>query len=155
MKITALEKSFSNFANLVSRWAGSSLIFLMAAFLIVVWIGTEPYFGFSDRWLAVISTFATLVTFLMVFIIQNTQNREGLALQIKLDEIIRALDKAENTIIDLEGLSQEELVEVKSRFSNLAQEARSSEMGNVPGNLRRQRGRKAVSKKRRGSSQRS
>lgn len=111
MGIIQFEKSFALFASKVSKWAGSSAVFSLAALSILVWGLSGPYFGFSAGWQMVVNTVTTICTFLMVFVIQNSQNRDGLALQIKLDEIIRALGNAKNTMIDLEDLSQGELDE--------------------------------------------
>ena len=125
MGIIGFEKSFALFASKVSKWTGSSAAFCVAALLILVWAVSGPYFGFSPSWQMVVNTGTTIGTFLMVFVIQNSQNRDGLALQIKLDEIIRALGKAENSLIDLEDRSQEELDEIKADFTSLALKARN------------------------------
>ena len=124
MGILEFEKTFSVLASKVAKWAGSSLVFTLAFLSIVVWAITGPYFGFSAGWQLVINTSTTICTFLMVFVIQNSQNREGLALQIKLDEIIRAVGPAENTMINLEDLSQDELERLKSQFARIAEKAR-------------------------------
>ncbi len=125
MSISEFEKSFALFASKVSKWTGSSLAFSAAALFIVGWAITGPYFGFSANWQMVVNTVTTIATFLMVFVIQNSQNRDGLALQIKLDEIIRAVGKAENSLIDLEDRSQEELGEVKDQYARIAVKARN------------------------------
>ena len=125
MGITEFEKAFALFASKVSKWTGSSAAFCVAAFLILGWALCGPYFGYSPSWQMVVNTGTTIGTFLMVFVIQNSQNRDGLALQIKLDEIIRAVGKAQNALIDLEDLSQEELDEMKAKFVKIAQSARS------------------------------
>jgi low affinity Fe/Cu permease len=125
MGISEFEKSFALFASKVSKWTGSSAAFCAAAFLILVWALSGPYFDFSPSWQMVVNTGTTIGTFLMVFVIQNSQNRDGLALQIKLDEIIRAVGKAQNAMIDLEDLSQEELDEMKAQFVKIAQGART------------------------------
>ena len=85
MGMEQVEKSFAAFAAKISKWAGSSTIFIIAAALILVWGASGPYFGFSAGWQMIVNTGTTICTFLMVFIIQNSQNRDGLALQIKLD----------------------------------------------------------------------
>ena len=120
-----LEKSFAVFAAKTSKWAGSSMVFALAAGLILVWAVSGPYFNFSQNWQMIVNTGTTICTFLMVFIIQNSQNRDGMALQIKLDEIIRAIGPAENSIIDLEDLSHQELEAMKAKFALLAKKARS------------------------------
>ena len=122
----SLEKSFAAFAALISKWAGSSTIFALAAISILAWAVCGPFFDFSPEWQMVVNTGTTICTFLMVFIIQNSQNRDGMALQIKLDEIIRAVGSAKNSMIDLESLSHEELEELREKFATLAQKARKS-----------------------------
>jgi low affinity Fe/Cu permease len=107
------------------QWTGSSAAFCIAAFLILAWALSGPYFGFSPSWQMVINTGTTIGTFLMVFVIQNSQNRDGQALQIKLDELIRVISKAQNAFIDLEDRSQEELDEIKSHFAKIALTARN------------------------------
>jgi low affinity Fe/Cu permease len=125
MGIVEFEKSFAVFASKVSKWTGSSATFCVAALLILAWAISGPYFGFSPSWQMVVNTGTTIGTFLMVFVIQNSQNRDGLALQIKLDEIIRALGKAQNSFIDLENRSEQELDDIKDQFSRLALKARN------------------------------
>jgi len=130
MGIVEFEKSFALFASKVSKWTGSSAAFCIAVLFILGWSISGPYFGFSPNWQMVVNTVTTIATFLMVFVIQNSQNRDGLALQIKLDEIIRAVGKAQNSFIDLEDHSQEELDEIKDQFARLAVKARN---GKKPG----------------------
>ena len=125
MGIVDFEKSFALFASKVSKWAGSSLAFSFAALFILGWAISGPYFGFSANWQMVVNTVTTIATFLMVFVIQNSQNRDGLALQIKLDEIIRAVGTAHNEFIDLEDRSHDELDEIKSQFAKVALKARN------------------------------
>jgi low affinity Fe/Cu permease len=136
MGIAEFEKSFALFASKVSKWTGSSAAFCIAALLILGWAISGPYFGFSPSWQMVVNTGTTIGTFLMVFVIQNSQNRDGLALQIKLDEIIRALGKAQNSFIDLEDRSQEELEGIKDQFARLAVKARN---GKKPPRVQTQR----------------
>jgi low affinity Fe/Cu permease len=97
---------------------------MLAGAVIVVWIVTGPLFHYSDTWQLVINTGTTIVTFLMVFLIQNTQNRDSEALQVKLDEIIRAMDGAHNALLDLEELEEHELDGIRLRYSKLAKKAR-------------------------------
>jgi low affinity Fe/Cu permease len=97
---------------------------MMAGAVIVVWIVTGPLFHFSDTWQLVINTGTTIVTFLMVFLIQNTQNRDSEALQVKLDEIIRAMGGAHNALLDLEELEEHELDRIRLNYLNLAKKAR-------------------------------
>jgi low affinity Fe/Cu permease len=131
MAIAEFEKSFAVFASKISRWTGSSAVFSIAALSIVGWAGSGPYFGFSEAWQMVVNTGTTICTFLMVFVIQNSQNRDGLALQIKLDEIIRVLGGAKNSLIDLEDLSQHELDEKKAQFAKIAHKARNDRVRRV------------------------
>ena len=115
---------FARFARWTARGAGNSTAFAAAAALIVAWLVTGPMFHFSDTWQLVINTATTIVTFLMVFLIQNTQNRDAVAVQLKLDELIRAVEGAHNCFLDLEELTQEELERIKVRYTDLACRAR-------------------------------
>jgi low affinity Fe/Cu permease len=121
-----VEKSswYSRFAQAFSRLSGQPLAFNAAATLIVGWLIVGPLFRFSDTWQLVMNTISSIVTFLMVFVIQNTQNRQTDALQIKLDEIIRATEGAHNALLDLEELGDDELSAVRSRYLGMAREAR-------------------------------
>src|SRR5215211_1828968 len=113
---------FSRFAARVATLAGSYLAFVIAVFLIVVWGLTGPVFDFSTTWQLVVNTATTIVTFLMVFLIQNTQNRDSLAVHLKLDELIRALEGASDSIIDAEDQSDDELAQLKAEYSALRAE---------------------------------
>jgi len=115
---------FDRFARVASRLAGRPVAFNVAIFIILVWMLSGPVFGFSDTWQLIINTATTIVTFLMVFIIQHTQNRDTDAIQIKLDELIRAVDSAENMLLDLEEMEEEELEILRQRYLELAQKAR-------------------------------
>ena len=115
---------FDHFANWTAREAGRPRIFVLACLIIVVWGVTGPMFAFSDTWQLIINTGTTIITFLMVFLIQNTQLRDGEAVQIKLDELIRAMDGAHNALLDLEELSEKELALIKRRYERLAETAR-------------------------------
>jgi low affinity Fe/Cu permease len=119
-----MNHAFTRFANAVARQSGRPLTSILALLTIVVWALTGPLFGFSDTWQLVINTGTTIVTFLMVFVIQNTQTRDTQALQIKLDELIRATEGAHNALLDLEELDQEELDEIRRDYENLAEAAR-------------------------------
>ena len=124
MRPTKSASWFTSFAKTTSRATGRPSAFMMAGTVIVVWIVTGPLFHFSDTWQLVINTGTTIVTFLMVFLIQNTQNRDSEALQVKLDEIIRAVDGAHNALLDLEELEEHELDGIRLNYSNLAKKAR-------------------------------
>jgi len=117
--------SFMRFANWTAHAAGHPLAFLLACLIIVVWGATGPLFGFSDTWQLVINTGTTIVTFLMVFLIQNTQNRDSKAMQLKLDEIIRATEGAHNALLDLEELTEEDINRIRTLYIALATHARS------------------------------
>lgn len=122
--VPIVHSPFSRFAKRVSLITGRPLTFILALALIVSWAVTGPLFGYSDTWQLVINTGTTILTFLMVFLIQNTQNREALALQIKLDELIRATEGAHNTLLDLEELGERELDEIREGYARLAEQAR-------------------------------
>jgi low affinity Fe/Cu permease len=115
---------FSAWASKMSHWAGKPVVFCCAVLLVVVWAALGPIAGFSDFWQLTINTGTTIVTFLMVFLIQNTQNRDSAALQIKLDELIRATRGAKNSLLDLEELSQDELEKLRQEYEALATKAR-------------------------------
>ncbi len=115
---------YSMLAKNSARLAGRPTAFNLALLVLAAWLVTGPMFGFSDTWQLVINTGTTIVTFLMVFLIQNTQNRDTEALHIKLDELIRATKGAHNALLDLEELTQEELDEFRQRYLALAQGAR-------------------------------
>ncbi|HEV3243366.1 MAG TPA: low affinity iron permease family protein [Chthoniobacterales bacterium] len=115
--------AFRIFARRSSAVLGSAWAFAGAILIIVVWALTGPTFHFSDTWQLIINTGTTIVTFLMVFLIQNTQNRDAKAMHLKLDEIIRALGKARNELLDLEDLSDEEMKKIEQQFKDLRQRA--------------------------------
>jgi low affinity Fe/Cu permease len=115
---------FGRVATIVARGAGRSSAFVTACLIIGTWAVTGPLFAFSDTWQLVINTGTTIITFLMVFLIQNTQNRDAQAMQIKLDEIIRAVAGAHNSLLDLEELTQEDLDRLRGRYVELARRAR-------------------------------
>jgi low affinity Fe/Cu permease len=123
-KINDLFRAFSrNTASAV----GSAWAFIIAITVVIVWAATGPIFNFSDTWQLIINTGTTIVTFLMVFLIQNTQNRDGKAIQLKLDELIRALQGARNKLVDLEDLSDEELKKLQEEFERLQKGSRESD----------------------------
>jgi low affinity Fe/Cu permease len=110
---------FGRFASVASGWLGSTWAFVGAGLVIVVWAATGPMFHYSGTWTQVISTGAALMTFLMVFLIQNTQNRDARAINLKLNELIRAMDKARNQMIDIERLTDLELDEMQATYEKL------------------------------------
>ena len=114
---------FTRFARWVSAISGRPVTFAAAVLIILLWATTGPIFDFSDTWQLVINTGTTIVTFLMVFLIQSTQNRDTEALQIKLDELIRAIKGARNEVLDLEQLDEQELDEIRQEYLNLADRA--------------------------------
>jgi len=116
--------SFGRMARWISTITGRPATFMIAVGIIVVWSVTGPLFGFSDTWQLVINTGTTIVTFLMVFLIQNTQNRDTEALQIKLDELIRAVKGARNEFLDLEELDEKHLDVIRKQYLDLAEHAR-------------------------------
>ncbi|HYV26250.1 MAG TPA: low affinity iron permease family protein [Candidatus Eisenbacteria bacterium] len=128
---------FQRFARTVVRTSGHPMAFGLAIGVIVIWALTGPLFHFGNTWLLVIDTVANIITFLMIFLIRNAQNRESEAVQLKLDELIRATKAARNTLLDIEELSEEELDRIKSRFERLARKART-ESGVDPTELLRQ-----------------
>jgi low affinity Fe/Cu permease len=113
---------FARFAQKVSHVTGRPIAFILAVTTILVWAVTGPLFGFSDTWQLVINTATTIVTFLMVFVIQNTQIRDTIAMQIKLDELIRVTRTASNKLLDLEELDDRELESLRLTYEKLAQE---------------------------------
>ena len=115
---------YGGISKRVARWCGRQSTFLLAVGVIVTWIATGPVFGFSDTWQLVINTGTTIVTFLMVFLIQNTQNRDTAAIQLKLDELIRATKGAHNALLDLEELEESKLEAFRQRYEHLAAQAR-------------------------------
>ena len=116
---------YSGFARAASHFCGRPRVFTLAVAIIFVWIITGPIFRFSDTWQLVINTGTTIITFLMVFLIQNTQNRDTEAIQVKLDELIRATKGAHNALLDLEELEEENLHAFRAKYRALAAAARA------------------------------
>jgi low affinity Fe/Cu permease len=121
-----IAESFTRFAKAIARASGHPVTFGLAVAVILIWAVTGPLFHFSDTWQLVINTGTTVVTFLMVFLIQNTQNRDSVAMQIKLDELLRAVKGAHTALADLEDLTEEELEEFKAHYVRLAEEAKGN-----------------------------
>jgi low affinity Fe/Cu permease len=115
----------SQFAEAATEWTGSTAAFVIALATIIIWIVTGPIFHFSDTWQLVINTGTTIVTFLMVFLIQRTQNKDSLAVQLKLDELVAAIEGASNRLISVEDLSEDELKVLRIHFQRLADMARN------------------------------
>ena len=116
--------ALSRFATAATDWTGSAPAFLVASLTIVVWVVTGPFFHYSDTWQLVINTGTTIVTFLMVFLIQRSQNKDALAVQLKLNEIVAAMEGASNRLIAVESLSEPDLKVLRIHYERLAQMAR-------------------------------
>lgn len=129
MDATKHQSLFTRFAKATSRLAGRPQAFILAAGIVLVWLASGPVFGFSDTWQLIINTGTTIVTFLMVFLIQSTQNRDTEALQLKLDELLRALPGAHNALLDLEELEEKDLDRIRDRYEALARRARGELRG--------------------------
>src|SRR5215210_2994327 len=120
-----MAKRFAKLSSHIARWTGNYLAFVIALLIIIVWGISGPLFKFSDTWQLVINTGTTIVTFLMVFLIQNTQNRDTEALQVKLDELIRVTKGAHLALLDLEELDDKQLDRVRDTYERLAAKARA------------------------------
>ena len=118
------QSPFSRFSKWVARTVGHPAAFGLALLVILLWATTGPIFGFTNTWQLFINSFTTIVTFLMVFLIQNTQNRDSVSVQIKLDELIRVIDGAHEALMDLEELEPHELERLRNRYEALARSAR-------------------------------
>ncbi len=117
---------FTRFSQAVSRYAGKPVTFFLAVLVIIIWGLTGPLFGFNDTWQLIINTSTTIITFLMVFLIQNSQNRDTEALQIKIDELIARSDGPRNVLLDLEDLDEKTLDRLRADYARLADGARAS-----------------------------
>src|SRR3954467_355399 len=140
-------KAFTKFAAAVARATGKPITFALSVALIIVWALSGPYFGFSDTWQLVINTGTTIITFLMVFLIQSTQNRDGAAIQTKLDELIRASATAQDRYMGIEDLSEEELLALRERCIARAKAERrqqGSETADNAGNAANRQAREAA-----------
>jgi low affinity Fe/Cu permease len=119
--------AISSFATAATEWSGSTAAFVTALAIIVTWVATGPLFHYSDTWQLVINTGTTIVTFLMVFLIQRTQNKDSLAVQLKLDELVAAIEGASNRLISVEDLSEDELKVLRIHFQRLADMAKKED----------------------------
>jgi low affinity Fe/Cu permease len=128
----SMQKAFATFSRAISKAVGTPYAFVLAASSVVVWALTGPVFAFSETWQLVINTGTTIVTFLMVFLIQNSQNRDSEALQLKLDEIIFALSAADDSMIDIERLDQDSLDALQKRYAAVLGEAKAKREGKKP-----------------------
>jgi low affinity Fe/Cu permease len=124
MRPTRSKSWFSRLAKLTARITGKPVTFMIAISVVAAWAVTGPLFGFSDTWQLVINTGTTIITFLMVFLIQSTQNRDSEAMQVKLDELIRATYGAHKELLDLEELEEDELDRIKAGYEEIAEQAR-------------------------------
>ena len=141
-----MQELFRTFSQRTSATTGSPTGFGLAVGVVVVWALTGPFFGYSDSWQLVINTGTTIVTFLMVFLIQNTQNRDTRAVHLKLDELLRAVQDARNSMLDLENLTDEELDRLQAEFSALREHAQEEARRRAEGDDRRAGGRRIVDK---------
>ena len=114
-------------STVITHWTGSTAAFALACLVILAWVATGPIFGYSDTWQLVINTGTTIVTFLMVFLIQRAQNKDSMAIQLKLNELVAAVEGASNRLIDVEDLSEDELVALHRFYSKLAGMAKKDE----------------------------
>lgn len=124
-----MKEGFRKFANVTSAVVGSAWAFIVAVVVIIVWAITGPLFGFSNTWQLVINTGTTIVTFLMVFLIQNTQNRDAKAIHLKLDELLRGVEGARTGLVDLEDLTDAELAHLQVQFQQMAQDEKQQGQG--------------------------
>lgn len=125
MSLNKSRSWFTHFAKWIAHATGRPVAFILAVFVIVLWAATGPFFHFSDTWQMVINTSTTILTFLMVFLIQNTQYRDSEAIHIKLDELIRSIKAAQNELLDLEEMEDDELDRIRADYEKLAERARS------------------------------
>jgi low affinity Fe/Cu permease len=126
MRPTKPRSRFTRVAKWTAHASGRPLTFALACGVVVLWAATGPLFAFSDTWQLIINTGTTVVTFLMVFLIQSTQNRDSEAIQVKLDEIIRAIGRAKNELLDLEELEEADLDRIREEYLKLAKTARNA-----------------------------
>ncbi len=117
---------FDTIAGKITRTSGSPAAFISAALVVIIWAITGPFAGYSETWQLVINTGTTIITFLMVFLIQQSQNKDTMAIQLKLNELIAALEKADNKLIDIEDLTEEEIEAIKKKYIHLSDQDQSS-----------------------------
>ena len=117
------------FATWATRWTGSTSAFMIAVGFIVLWLGSGPFFHWSDTWQLIANTFTTLVTFVMVFLIQRSQNKDSMAVQLKLNELVAAIEGASNRLVDIEDLSEDELKVLHKHYEKLAEMAKDRDLG--------------------------
>jgi len=125
-KKSRLSLFFNRFSNVITKATGKPLAFILAVVVILVWVITGPLFGFSDTWQLVINTGTTIITFLMVFVIQHSQNKDTMAIQLKLNELIAANEHASNRLVSIEDLTDEELEQIKNYYLHLAKTAKKA-----------------------------
>jgi low affinity Fe/Cu permease len=128
-----MDEKFRAFSHLIASAVGSPRAFLIALLSLITWAFTGPMFGYSDTWQLVINTGTSLITFLMVFIIQNSQNRDTKAMQLKLDELIRAVEGARTRLVNLENLSDEDVLQLQEEFARLGKREKAMAQQNLPG----------------------
>ncbi|MEO6038506.1 MAG: low affinity iron permease family protein [Saprospiraceae bacterium] len=141
-----LKRFFEDAARKIAEYAGKPVTFTIAVMMIIVWAVTGPIFDFSDTWQLVINTSTTIITFLMVFLVQSAQNRDAKALQLKLDELILKLDNADNVMIDIEELGEEELADLSAKYKEIRNSQDPNAMKNFQKESREKRLKKAQSK---------
>ncbi len=130
-----MNELFRKFASRTSQLVGSSWSFIVAVLIVVVWAATGPLFHYSDTWQLVINTGTTIITFLMVFLIQNTQNRDAKAIHLKLDEMIKATKGARNSLIDLDELSDDQLKQLEESYKRICKEDGDGSISDVGGEV--------------------
>ena len=131
MKVIKSGNNLEKFSSTVTRYAGSSPAFIAACIVIIGWLATGPLFGYSDTWQLVVNTGTTIITFLMVFLIQRSQNKESVAIQIKLNELVASSQLASNRLIDVEDLTEEELMQLHRYYQELVRMSKSDKAMNI------------------------
>jgi low affinity Fe/Cu permease len=145
-EMNRMQHHFGQFAKRIEHVVGHPLTFVLMLVLLVVWAISGPFFSFSDTWQLIINTGTTIITFLMVFLIQNTQNRDTGAIQTKLDELIRAIEGAHNALLDLEELDEDEIEHIRRDYRKLAEDARKAIEKGLKDTDRREVGHKVADK---------